>query len=619
VTVCVEFQPIGRRVEVQGQTTVLEAARLIAFPDNRLMSAPCGGQGRCGRCRIRVMEGSVSPPSEVESKLLSSEELDRGVRLACQAEVLGRTTIEIPPESLAGKQNLQVEGLDFDIQVQPATRRYTVATKASTIAEPLSSWQQIVRELGRRHRIEDPRIDLELLRQEIPETQGDRLVTVTVRGSEVVNRCDVFPPPAPLGMAVDLGTTKVAAFLVDLESGTTLASEAAMNPQISYGEDVMSRLSSCDGNPDQAMHMAHLLVACVNDLLARLATKTRTDLSQIEQIVIVGNSAMHHLMLGLPIGNLVKSPYAPTASLPIEVKARDLGIHLSSGASVYFAPLIAGFVGGDHVAMIHASRIAEKQGVTLGLDIGTNTEVVLSNGEHMVSCSCASGPAFEGAHIRNGMRAVEGAISRVNWDITGKRLAYQTIGNGRPLGFCGSGVIDAIAELSHAGIINRVGLMDRSHPDVRIQADAANPEYVIVPGTESGTGQDITLGQKEVVAIQLAKAAIRAGIQLLIAGYALTERDIDCVVLAGAFGSGINLDSAIAIGLLPDLPRERFCDVGNAAGVGARLMLISMAERRAAERLAEQVQYLELANHPDFARTFASCLEFGQSLACPRG
>jgi uncharacterized 2Fe-2S/4Fe-4S cluster protein (DUF4445 family) len=264
--------------------------------------------------------------------------------------------------------------------------------------------------------------------------------------------------------------------------------------------------------------------------------------------------------------------------------------------------------------MIHASRIPEEEGITLGLDIGTNTEVVLSNGEHMISCSCASGPAFEGAHIRNGMRAVEGAISRVHWETGGKALRYATIGNAPALGFCGSGVIDAIAALAKAGIINRVGLMDRSHPDIRIEAHTGHPEYVVVPKTEAGTGQDITLTQKEIVAIQLAKAAIRTGILLLLTEFGYTEKDIDRVVLAGAFGSGINLDSAISIGLLPDLAHERFYDVGNAAGVGARLMLISVAERRAAETMARQVQYLELANHPDFARTFASCLEFGKSL-----
>jgi uncharacterized 2Fe-2S/4Fe-4S cluster protein (DUF4445 family) len=614
LTICVEFQPMGRRIEVEERTTVLDAARLIAFPDRQIMSAPCGGQGHCGRCRIHVIEGAVSPCSDVEQKLLPPEELDKGVRLACQTEALGRTIIEIPPETLVGKQNLQVEGLDFDIDVQPATRRFVVATTAPTISRPLSSWQQIVRGLRERHKMKNPSIDLELLRRELPKQEHDCLTTVTVRGREIVNRADVFPPLPSLGMAVDLGTTKVAGFLVDLESGTTVASEAAMNPQIPYGEDVMSRLSYCDGNPEHSKHMARLLIACVNRLLANLLSTAHADVSQVEQLVIVGNSAMHHLMLELPIRDLVKSPYAPTALLPIEVKGRDLGIETASGATVYFAPLIAGFVGGDHVAMIHASRISQEKGVTLGLDIGTNTEVVLSDGENMICCSCASGPAFEGAHIRNGMRAVEGAVSSVYWEIPGKRLRYATIANTPALGFCGSGVIDAIAALARAGIINRVGLMDRSHPGIRIDTHTEHPEYVIVPKAESGTGQDITLSQKEVVAIQLAKAAIRAGIQLLLAEFGFSEKDIDRVLLAGAFGSGINLDTAIAIGLLPNLPAARFYDVGNAAGVGARLMLISVAERDAAENMARQVQYLELANHPDFAQTFAACLEFGESV-----
>lgn len=614
MTVCVQFQPMGRRIEVEEGTTVLDAARSISFPDRQIMSAPCGGQGHCGRCRIRVIEGALSPPSEVEQKLLPQDRLQEGVRLACQTEVLGPVTIEIPPESLVGKQNLQVEGLDFDIDVQPATRRYVVPTIAPTISRPVSRWQQIVQGLEDTYAIEHPTIDLTLLRQEIPDPEKDCLATITVRGNEIVNRSDVFPPPPSLGIAVDLGTTKVAGFLVDLETGATVAAEATMNPQIPYGEDVMSRLSYCEGNFQHSQHMASLLVACVNGLLTNLLSKVHGDRAQVDQLVIVGNSAMHHLMLGLPTGSLVKSPYAPTAVLPIEVKARDLGIDLAPGATVYFAPLIAGFVGGDHVAMIHASRIHENKGVTLGLDIGTNTEVVLADGKNMISCSCASGPAFEGAHIRNGMRAVEGAINRVYWEIPGKTLRYATVGNARALGFCGSGVIDAIAALIEAGMINRVGLMDRSHPDIRIEAHTGHPEYVIAPKNETGIGHDITLTQKEVVAVQLAKAAIRTGIQLLLTEFGYTEKDLDRVVLAGAFGSGINLESAMAIGLLPNLPRERFYDVGNAAGVGARLMLISAAERKAAEAMARQVRYLELANHPDFARTFATCLEFGASM-----
>jgi len=613
VTVLVTFQPSGRHVEVPEHTTLLDAARLIVFPDHESLGAPCGGKGQCGRCKIRVANGTVSHPTDREKTLLTSGELEEGVRLACQTEALGPAIVEIPPESFTGKQSLQVEGLDFEIEVEPATQRYVVSTKVPTLSQPLSSWQQIVRALEERYEIPSPTIGLELLRAEIPRDREDHETTVTVRDREVINRWDVFPAPRSLGLAVNLGTTKVAGFLVDLETGATVASAASMNPQIAYGEDVMSRLNYGEASEGQREQMQSLAVACVNDLLASLLSKSAMESLQVEHAVIVGNSAMHHLILKLPARNLAASPYAPTAQFPIEVKGREIGLHLAPGATVYFAPLIAGFVGGDHVAMIMASRIFDQKGVTLGLDIGTNTEIVLAKDGEMTCCSCASGPAFEGGHLRHGMRAVEGAISKVTWAIPGKRLHYETIGNSRPLGFCGSGVIDAIAELVRAGIISHVGLLDRSHRDIRIEANGKSPEYVVVPRTDSGTGSDITLTQHDIVAIQLAKAAIGTGTRLLLSHHSLTEQDIDRVVIAGAFGSGINVESAISIGLLPNLPVERFSNVGNAAGTGARLFLMSMSARKAAESMARQVAYLELAVHSKFAATFAESLEFTKS------
>jgi uncharacterized 2Fe-2S/4Fe-4S cluster protein (DUF4445 family) len=552
----------------------------------------------------------VSDPTDVEKTVLTADDLNSGIRLACQTEAIGAVSIEIPRESLTGKHAFQLEGLDYAIEVQSGTQRYVVPTRALDISQPLSSWQQIVLALEEHHGIPDPTVHLDLLRTEIPEDHEAHEATVTVRGREVINRFDVSPAPPAVGLAVDLGTTKVAAFLVDLETGATLASEAAMNPQVPYGEDVMSRLNYGEASEAQRERMQELLIACVNDLLSDLLSRTGFDARQVEQVVIVGNSAMHHQILKLPAKTLVKSPYAPTFRSPVEVFARDMGLKGAPGATVYFAPLIAGFVGGDHVAMIMASRILDKEGVTLGLDIGTNTEIVLAKDGRMTCCSCASGPAFEGAHIRHGMRAVEGAVNRALWNVSTGRLDYETIGNCPALGFCGSGVIDAIAGLVQAGIISRTGLMDRSHPGVTPGANGKNPEYVVVPQADSGTERDITLTQRDVVGIQLAKAAIQAGTRILLSHGSLTEQDIDRVVIAGAFGSGINVESAMSIGLLPNLPVNRFSNVGNAAGAGARIFLLSGPARQAAERMAREIEYVELAAHPDFASTFAASLEF---------
>ncbi|AFM28077.1 ASKHA domain-containing protein [Desulfomonile tiedjei] len=610
MSVCVEFQPIGRRVDVQEHMTVLDAARLIVFQDQKIMTAPCGGRGQCGRCRIRLLEGTVNEPTESETKLLSADELNQGVRLACQTEVLGPVKIEIPPESLVGKQNLQLEGLDYEIEVEPASRRYVISTEAPAIHHPVSTWQQIVRELESEHNVENPTIDMELLRQEIPKEHGRQLTTVTLQDREIINRFDVFPAPRSLGLAVDLGTTKIAAFLVDLESGDTIGSEARMNPQIAYGEDLMSRLAYCRESASQSRQMQALVVDSLNKLLANLLSKTGAGIQQVEHAVIVGNSAMHHILVGLPVHALARSPYVPAATLPIEVKSRSLGLNLATGASVYFAPLIAGFVGGDHVAMIAASRIFECEGVTLGLDIGTNTEIVLAVEGRLTSCSCASGPAFEGAHIHHGMRAVEGAVSSTTWSEEEQKLHYRTIADAPALGLCGSGVIDAVASLAEARIVNHMGLFDRSRSEVRIDEKTGHPEYVIVPEEKSGTGHDITLTQKDIVAIQLAKAAISTGTRLLLSEAGLNKDDVDKIIIAGAFGSNINVESAVFLGLLPNVPLERFQNVGNAAGTGARLMLLSTRERQVAEKIAKTVGYLELAAHPKFSQTFAKALEF---------
>lgn len=577
------------------------------------MTAPCGGRGQCGRCRIRILEGIVNEPTESETKLLSADELNQGVRLACQTEVLGPVKIEISPESLAGKQNLQLEGLDYEIEVRPAIRRYVVSTEAPAIHHPVSLWQQIVRELESEHNVENPTVDVELLRTEIPKEHGKHLTTVALQHREIINRFDVFPAPPSLGFAVDLGTTKIAAFLVDFESGATIGSEARMNPQIAYGEDLMSRLAYCRESPIQSRQMQALILDSLNKLLANLLVKTGTGLHQVEHAVIVGNSAMHHILVGLPVHALARSPYVPVATLPLEVKARSLGLNLAIGASVYFAPLIAGFVGGDHVAMIAASRLCEYEGVTLGLDIGTNTEIVLAVEGRLTSCSCASGPAFEGAHIHHGMRAVEGAVSSTTWSDEEQKLHYRTIADAPALGLCGSGVIDAVASLAKARVVNHMGLFDRNRPDIRIDGKTGHPEYVIVPEEKSGTGHDITLTQKDIVAIQLAKAAISTGTGLLLAEAGLNKDDVEKIIIAGAFGSNINVESAVFLGLLPNLPLERFQNVGNAAGTGARLMLLSTRERESAERIAKTVGYLELAAHPKFSQTFAKSLEFAGS------
>jgi len=343
-----------------------------------------------------------------------------------------------------------------------------------------------------------------------------------------------------------------------------------------------------------------------------LLARAGLEHDQVEDVLLVGNTAMHHLLLRLPVRQLAWAPYLPAVDGPIEIKAREIGLQTSPGAVAHFLPPVAGFVGGDHVAMILASRLHETSGAVLGLDIGTNTEIVLARSGDLVSCSCPSGPAFEGAHIHQGMRAVDGAISRVELTEAGLDINYETIGGRPPRGLCGSGVLDAVAELFLHGIVSDYGVLDRTHPRVRGGGDGPNARFLLVSAADSGLEHDLVLTQKDISEIQLVKAAIASGVELLLRSAGLKIEEIEKVVVAGAFGTHLRLESAVAIGLLPGLPLERFQQVGNAAGTGARMALVSLVERRLAEKIARRVKYLELTANPEFSGTFARALRFSR-------
>ncbi|HWR05407.1 ASKHA domain-containing protein [Sporomusa sp.] len=607
--VIIDYEPVGKRVYAGIGQTILAAAQGLELFEHGI-SAPCGGKGLCGRCLVRLIAGELSLPSANEMNMLAPARLEQGYRLACQAQIAGPCKIEIPVTSLIGRQQLQVESQYQAAPVDYPFKRYSVSGLINTsIHHPHSLWQQIEKFLKDRHGVTGLTVSLALLRRVNPMVTDGELA-VAVCGSQIVNVAAVDCPYTPFGLAIDLGTTKIAAFLIRLDTGETVAAEGILNPQIAYGEDLMSRLAFAMAGEDNARQMVSTAAGGINELAERLALTQGISVNQISQAVIVGNTAMHHLLLGLPIKQLVLSPYVPAATLPIETAAISIGLNLGEAARVYMTPPIGGFVGGDHVAMIQASRIDEAQGITLGIDIGTNTEIVLAvNGRMLSSCSCASGPAFEGAHIYQGMRAVNGAISEVRLSSGGMGVSWQTIGNQKPIGLCGSGIIDLIAELNKAGVIAENGRLNTAHPRVRTEPGKV-PEFLVVPCEESGCDCDIVITQKDIGEIQLAKAAIASGIILLSTALGVKVEEIEQVIIAGAFGSFLRLESAIAVGMLPNLPLKRFSQVGNAAGAGACMSLISERERRRAECLATAIEHVELAIQPTFKRVFAKSLQF---------
>ncbi len=405
---------------------------------------------------------------------------------------------------------------------------------------------------------------------------------------------------ASLGMAVDLGTTTIAAYLVSLDDGTVLRSASMLNPQYPYGIDVMSRILHAR-NEEGKSELRSAVVGALNTLTRHFHPLGH----KIRAMTITGNTTMHHLLLGLPVKQLGLYPYEPALKDMHTICAGELGLAIAADTPVYMLPNVGGFIGSDHVAMILATGIHTTPKTVLGIDIGTNTEIVLAHRGTLTSTSCASGPALEGGHIAHGMLAAKGAISKVT--ITETMVNVQTIDGSAPAGLCGSGVLDAVAGLVGNGLLDKKG---RLGSDPRVVGSGAAAEFIIVSAAKSATGQDITVSQQDIQEIQLAKAAIRTGLEILLAESKITWQDVDEVVLAGGFGSCIDVASAVTLGMFPPLQHKTYRQVGNASGKGARLSLLSEPARHRACEIAGMISYYDLAAHPRFSRTFACHLRF---------
>ncbi len=599
----IDFEPVGRRGSCPADQSLLQAARRLGVD----LISLCGGEGICGHCKVQVLAGHVSPPTSAERDALTSQELQEGYRLACQTYARDDVKVGVPPESLSTPQRTQVEGLEVPVTPEPPVRAYELQLSPPSLSDLRADADRVLETLKQQHGLACHSIDTEVLRDLSPRLRSwNWRAQASLRGDELIALAPW--PSRQLGLAVDLGTTKVAGYLLDLESGRTLASKGLMNPQIAYGEDVVTRISRTQGAPAEATRMQELAVEALNQLAIDLCAEIDARPQQIVEAVVVGNTAMHHLLLRLPVEQLALSPYVPAVCSALNVKARDVGLHIAAGAYVHLLPNIAGFVGGDHVAMLLATEVWKAEGLVLALDIGTNTEVCLVSDGEMSSVSCASGPAFEGAHIKHGMRAAAGAIERLR--LVDNRVEYHTIAAAPAVGLCGSGIVDALAQLYLSGVLDRGGRMGE-HPRVRT-CETGGREFVLISEQERNGAPAITITQHDVRELQLAKGAIRTGIEALLEVKGRSEDEINQVIIAGAFGSYIDLSSAVTIGMLPPLPLHRFRQVGNAAGTGARLALISRSKRAAAQDIARRVRYVELASVPNFQQIFAQSMYLGQ-------
>ena len=606
--VYVDLEPIGRRAQVDSALTLLDAAQSAGVE----LAAVCGGAGSCGKCRVQLIEGELSPPTSDELALFDDGELEAGFRLACQARPLTDVKIDIPPDSLSTQQRLQIEGQESEIDVDPSIAAFDVELSPPTLEDLRADTLRLTDALndarGTRPVFAQPVLsDLSTQLREADWSVRVALHCDSIAGGEACREVvGVIRRDQPVvGLAVDIGTTKMAAYIVDLTTGRTLAKAGLMNPQIAYGEDVVSRIKYANEHIDGREVLQTRLIEGLNRLVGQLCEEAGVDREQVVDAVVVGNTAIHHLFAGLPVTQLGASPYIASVSEPLNLRADTLGLTLAPGARVYLPPNIAGYVGADHVSMLLATEAWQAKVPTIALDIGTNTEISLAVDGKLLSCSCASGPAFEGAHIYAGMRAGPGAIEYVQITQEGD-VRVQTIGGRPAVGLCGSGILDVVAELRASGILGPTGRLKKDHP--RIVDWDGGGAFLLVPEAETGNGHDLLVTRKDINEIQLAKGAIRAGVDVLVKEAGLTYEDLGAFVVAGAFGTYLDLKSATRIGMFPLLPLNRFRQVGNAAGTGARQMLINAGRRRLAASIVDSVRYIELTAHQAFTDVYMDAM-----------
>ena len=598
----VNFKPIGKKGECRDGESLLDCAHRFGVGIISL----CGGLGKFNCCKVQILKGSVSKPTSNEFKSFSSQELSDGYRLACQTYINSDCNVRIPFESLTTSQRIQVEGPEVSTDIESSISSYNIRASSPSLLDLQADDKRIIETLNQQHKLNCKSIDIgvmqnlsSLLRFWNWEAQ------VSLRNNEVI-AINAWHS-RQLGLAIDLGTTTIAGYLLDILTGETLATQGIINPQISFGEDIVSRITYAMKSPAKAIELQQTVVKAFNQLVTDLCNKTNTKSKEILETVIVGNTVMHHLLLHLPVEQLAVSPFTATAGRALDIKARDIGLCIAPGAYVHLLPNIAGFVGADHVAMLLATEeIWKDENLVIALDIGTNTEISLIDNGEISSLSCASGPAFEGAHIKNGMRATNGAIERVQ--LINNQVKYETIGGVPPIGLCGSGILDAVSQLRLAGVINRDGRMNE-HQGVRVHGK--QHEFVLISKEEHDNSQAITITQKDVREIQLAKGAIRSGINVLLQKRGCSEKKLNKVIISGAFGSYINVMSALSIGMLPLIPLDNFQQVGNAAGIGAKIALLSNNKRAEAQAIALRASYIELAATPNFEKIFLEATYLG--------
>jgi uncharacterized 2Fe-2S/4Fe-4S cluster protein (DUF4445 family) len=557
---------------------------------------------------------TLPPPSEHERETLGQDLLRRGYRLACETVPAHDATVLVPEESRVRPQIILTSGTDYlyPARLQPEIENCPVQVPPATLQHLKADRERLLTALFETYGLKRLSVDPVILRK-LPKIlrSGHRGFTCTLwRRKEIIALQEGIHEDL-FGMAFDMGTTTVVAYLMDLRSGQELSVRSAMNPQIPFGDDVISRISYAQNHPGGLERLRAPMLQCLNTLIAEAAAEVRIDPSRIMETALVGNTAMHHFLMGLETRYLALAPYAPALTDAQTLKARDLGLDMGPGAYAHMLPLKAGFVGSDAIACILATGIHRKKRPTLLIDLGTNGEIVLGNRDRLVCCSTAAGPAFEGGHIKWGMRAAPGAIERVRIRKETLEVSVETIHDEPPVGICGSGLISAVAEMIRAGVLLSRGNFSGDMESPRILQGEDGPAFVLVWAADSGVEQDIVITQRDVAALQMAKSAVHAGARLL--WEALDNERVSRILLAGAGGNYVDPRDARTIDLFPPCGEKDIRGIGNAAGYGACLALLDGRKRREAERIAERTEYRELSGSRRFQDLFVEGMFFAQA------
>lgn len=603
-----------KTVQVARDVTILDAARHAGIE----IDATCGSRGRCRSCRVKIIKGDTPPPTVQDAVQLGHDEVMEGFRLSCQTHMLGDTTVmPMPPKSEEGHKILNADESDFDSsRMHLDCGVFKVCAKANAPVEEhhqTSDVEEILRTIADQ---EVARVPIQCIRK-IPlilrEQSGN--ITITRFNNQII---DVEPGDTTehmYGFAFDIGTTSVVGTLLDLRTGEQLASAGGLNSQSVYGGDLMSRIAYAQFDEKKLTTLRAKVINQVNKYIRQCCEEAKIDSNHIYKIVIVGNSCMHHIFLGIDVSYLGLAPYAPVVRENLIIPASELPLKAAPNAQICMLPIIAGFVGADTVACILSTRIHESEEIKALVDIGTNGEVVMGSRDRLTACSAPAGPALEGAQIRDGMRGAMGAIEKVEVE---EDFVCSTIGDVPAIGICGSGLIDAAAKMIDSKVMDSNGNF-RKHNIEELSgklrsrmsiSEKGSREFVLVKENDSGKNRRIGITQGDVRQLQLAKSAIYSGIRMLQSVMKISDDEIHQLMLCGGFGNYINIESAKTIRLLPDLEHERISYVGNAALLGAQMALLSETERINAFEITKQIEHVALAARPDFQDIFVDSMAF---------